>query len=227
LFAYTTITKYYRIHAFTIIINLRRYLMRKHYIRHLLPGILLFSLIIAGCEGPEGATGPQGPQGEQGPEGPQGPQGIEGNANATLFIFEGHNFNAAQTALRDVEDDEPLLSAWLTYLVIHQTSSDLIYVVPGPIHGMNSAYSVTHNYFGEGWADEGTLRTVISLSSGNGETYDAIHILRIRSSDTEAMSSFQDDSYTEINLMDELIPAELDVSDYHAVLDRSSTHIKT
>lgn len=193
--------------------------------------ILLFSLTITGCEGPEGATGPQGeqglegatgPQGEQGPEGPegpQGPQGIEGNANATLFIFEGHNFNSTQTALRDVEDDEPFLSAWLTYLIIHQTSSDLIYVVPGPIHGMNSTYSVTHNYFGEGWADEGTLRTVISRASGGGETYDAIHILRIRSSNTEVMSSFQDDSFAEINLKHELIPADLDVSDYHAVLD--------
>lgn len=184
--------------------------------------ILLFSLIIAGCEGPEGPTGPQGSQGElgtAGPQGPQGPQGIEGNANATLFIFEGHNFNVGPTAMRDIEDDEPLLSAWLTYLVIHQPSSDLIYVVPGPIDGTNGTYSVTHNYFGEGWADEGTLRTIISLRSGNGRAFDAIHILRIRSSDTEVMNSIQNNSFTEINLKNKLIPADLDVSDYHAVLD--------
>lgn len=47
------------------------------------------------CEGPEGPMGPQGQQGPQGEQGPQGAPGEDGTANATVHIFDGHDFSSS------------------------------------------------------------------------------------------------------------------------------------
>ena len=46
--------------------------------------LLIFAVLLTGCEGSEGPAGPVGPQGEQGPAGPQGPPG---NANVQVVTF--------------------------------------------------------------------------------------------------------------------------------------------
>ena len=167
---------------------------------------LLFACAEDGEPGPQGPQGEQGIQGDPGPQGEQGEQGEKGDtgvANATLYIFDGHDFSLSGTATREValESEEQMTqSAWLVYAV----SGYFTYYLPGYGKGAVSEYRV-NNY----WTD-GNANINIVLAVGAGEAFDEFHIFRIEASNTEDNSSptRTDQSF---------IPEGLDVNDYEAV----------
>lgn len=164
--------------------------------------VLAFLLAGIACEGPAGPQGPQGPQGErgsagiQGEQGPQGPQGdtgaqgtpgADGNANVTLYIFDGNNFSTTTNAIRriNLENETELIeSAWLVYLRYPQPASNefpfIYYHVPGLGFAGNSEYRVNHSWR----AISLDAQFEVRRASGPGENYDQIRIIRIESSET-------------------------------------------
>jgi hypothetical protein len=162
----------------------------------------------AGCELLTGGGGSQGEHaGPQGPQGPQGEPGEDGNANVDLYIFGSHNFNTSPTAVLhvdDVDETEMKESAWLVYLLVN----NIFYQIPGP--GLNGLSTYRSFVF---WSNS-MQRVVIEIrrTDGSGEGYDEIRVIRIGASnvtDNRATSAPEQS----------LIPAHLDTSDYHAVVE--------
>ena len=160
--------------------------------------------ILASFTACELLTGAEGPQGEQGPP---GVPGEDGNANVDLYIFDGHDFSTSSTAARhvdDVSETEMKESAWLMYLVIN----NIFYQMPGP--GWN-AFSTYRSFVF--WSNSMQLVVLeINRTDGSGETYDEIRVIRIAASDVK-------DNRAPSAPEQSLIPAHLDTSDYHAVVE--------
>lgn len=110
------------------------------------------------------------------------PINLQGNANVTLYIFDGHDFTADIQVLRTVtglSESDFLSSSWVVYLVELQTDGDYIfYPIPrsGGIFGL-SDYSYASVYSGLGFATFD-----IRLTDGPGETYEEIRIIRTAAS---------------------------------------------
>jgi len=125
---------------------------------HFLTFAILLGLLA--CEGQAGPEDPQGPRGEQGPIGPQGDTGqqgtqgvpvADGNANVTLYIFNGNNFSNTNIATRRIllDNEQQLIeSGWLFYLRFSQPANNefpfIHYYVPGRGFAGNSEYRVNH-----------------------------------------------------------------------------------
>lgn len=179
-------------------------------------------LIAASCEGPEGPTGPegpQGPQGEQGPQGPEGPQGPTGNANVTVYIFDGHDFSASSfidVCLGEgISEEETRESAFNVYLgVDNGTGFGIIYFhIPGFGDFGTSEYDAITAFDTPGGICGGTPQPLVELSvvSGPGETYDEIRIVVVVANNVIDNRSKQ---------LTPLIPEEtLDISDYNSVIE--------
>lgn len=170
--------------------------------------ILAIGLASVACEGPSGPDGPQGPQGEQGPE---GPQGVQGNANVTLYIFDGHDFSTSTEIHRDIEVNNPEESVWLVYLIESATTVcnnplGCGYLLPGTGFLGDSYYRVFLQY------SLTPFRISINRESGPGEEYSTIHIIRIEATNVEDHTNLSKKVST-------LIPGDLDVSDFNAVIE--------
>ncbi len=192
--------------------------------------ITVLAIFLAGiaCEGPAGPEGPQGlqgeqgltgPQGEQGPQGDAGPQGTpgaDGNANVTLYIFDGNNFNTTTNAIRRIMLDneaELIDSAWLVYLRYPQPANTefpfIYYHVPGFGFAGSSEYRVNHT-----WREISLdAQFEIRRASGSGENYDQIRIIRIESSET-----VEENSVAGKLAWHSHIPPGLNVDDYDEVV---------
>jgi len=177
----------------------------------LLSSILLGFVLILGCEGPEGPTGPAGPEGPQGDQGPEGPEGPAGNANVTVHIFDGHDFNS-DPIYTDTEglfinfetESEANQNSWNYYLK-YQTGWFLD--IPG--WGFGNA---TEYYTGHIWQEnESRIRFYIEAVDGPGEQYEEVHIVQIEANSTE--------DHTSAKQKTTVIPENLDMSDYEAVMD--------
>jgi hypothetical protein len=195
--------------------------------------ILLIGIVVilsTGCRGSEGPTGPQGaigPQGEPGPAGVQGPPGEDGNANVTLHIFDGHNFSGVPNldlCLGDnISEEEMLQSSWQVYLGAEIEEFGLIYWhIPGAANA--SEYGVITAYDAEGVICIEELQpqpqpfVEIGRMDGPGEEYDEIRIIQV------AASNVVDHRNNETN---SLVPDNLDLTDYKAVLDYFGSSIST
>jgi hypothetical protein len=149
-------------------------------------------------------VGPQGEQGPEGPQGEQGPPGEDGNANVTLYVFDGYDFTGEDFTNRFVDlnsEQEMRESAWLYYLVLFP--NEIYYSVPG-VGSFGGEYLVGRQWTG------GSSRHVINCVSGGCGEYGEIHIIRIEGSNVVDNRSKQADS---------IIPDDLDVTDYNAVLE--------
>lgn len=178
----------------------------------------------AACDGPVGPEGPEGPpgqdgaQGPQGPEGPQGPAGEDGNANATLYIFDGHDFGSSVSTSRCVPAtlQETNGSSWQHYLFNEVSSGVRWYAVPGvgPTQGgVGSEYRVSYDWTTNApCANEG--RHYFRRQSGNGEEFDQIRIIQIEATNSEDCTG---GGCLRAATAPEL-PADLDISDYDAVM---------
>src|SRR5690606_22198983 len=74
----------------------------------------------AGQDGDEGIAGTDGEEGSAGADGEDGAKGETGNANATLYKFDGHDFSESDYTARLVEsanEQELSESAWLVYFM--------------------------------------------------------------------------------------------------------------
>ena len=189
--------------------------------------ITVLAIFLAGiaCEGPEGPQGEQGPtglqgeQGQQGPQGDTGPQGIpgaDGNANVTLYIFDGNNFTTTTNAIRHInlENETELIdNAWLVYLRYPQPANNefpfLYYHVPGLGFGGNSEYRVNHTWRAISLGAQFEIRR----ASGAGENYDQIRIIRIESSETVEGADVAGKL-----AMNSQIPNGINVYDYYEVV---------
>lgn len=169
-----------------------------HFTR-LLTAVLIIGLPIVACEGPAGPEGTRGPQGEEGPQGP------EGTANATLYKFDGNDFSVNGFTERYIElenEAEVTESSWLVYLVYRGR----YFHIPGMGRGQ-----LTHYYAFHHWQEQfSRARVVIDVESGNGESYEEIHIIRIQVSNVV-------DSRSKVSVG--LIPDDLNAEDYHSVLE--------
>ncbi len=183
--------------------------MKTYCLRVFTVFLMSIALVLAsGCEGPEGPQGEQGPQGPQGPQGEQGPQGPPGNANVTRYIFGPHNFttnNIAVLLFEAIDEVEAEESAFLVYLVNQFDDGIDAHHVPGFGAGGASEYRVFH----QTWVDDPEEVDVV-LASGPGESYDNIYVFHIGSNSTED---------TTAKRVGSLIPDDLDLSDYQAVID--------
>lgn len=182
--------------------------------------VLLFgSILLLGCEGPEGPTGSAGPEGPQGPQGPEGPQGLTGNANVTVHIFDGHDFTSNFTAdstdgyfLNFENEDEANQNLWKYYL---KHNTEWYVEIPGMGFNANSEY-----YAGHIWDKQrSTLNFFVGLVDGPGEEYEEIHIVQVEANNTE--------DHTSGKQATNLIPENLDMSDYEAVIDYYGNNVET
>lgn len=198
--------------------------------------LIVFALMLAtaacdGPVGPQGDRGSQGPAGEDGTQGPQGPQGPagddgadgqdgqdgqdgeDGNANVTLYTFDGHDFSASSSWGHCFELENALelhSSAWIYYLV---SSSGTFWSVPGYGPGNQSFYGTRYRWNAPGTGCDNATHW-IDLEVGGGEDYSSISILQIEAS--EIVNNLT------VGLRasgQELIPADLDVTDYDAVVE--------
>lgn len=164
-------------------------------------------LAAGACEGPEGPQGEQGPQGPEGPrgeQGPEGPAGEDGNANVTLYVFDGYDFTGEDFTARFVNlnsQEEMRESAWLYYLVLFP--NEIYYAIPG-FGSFGGEYLV-----GRQWTGSSSRHVINCVDGGCGE-YGEIHIIRIAGTNVVDNRSKNVDS---------LIPQDLDISDYNAVLE--------
>lgn len=166
---------------------------------------LAVGLAAGACEGPEGPQGERGPQGEQGPEGSPGEDGEDGNANVTLYVFDGYDFTGEDFTARFVNlnsEEEMRESAWLYYLVLFP--NEIYYSIPG-FGSFGGEYLV-----GRQWTGSSSRHVINCVDGGCGE-YGEIHIVRIAAPNVVDNRSKQAGSL--------LIPQDLDVTDYFAVLD--------
>lgn len=204
--------------------------MNKQQLLYILSLFLIIGLITIACEGPEGPMGPQGPQGQQGSQGEQGPQGGQGppgeqgpmgNANVTLYIFDGHNFSENFLAIRRIElESEKDLneSAWLyyqRYSTLNPNFPFTYYHVPGRGFGGSSEYRANHVWR----AIELDAQFEIRRASGSGETYDQILIFRIESSEVIDKTGDAGKIAGSVKSGQSIIPPDLDVTDYYAVVE--------
>lgn len=127
--------------------------------------------------------------GKDGLDGAQGPQGPMGNANVTLYEFEGtYNFaNTSQfqfTCDSTVEEAEN--SLWQGFIVL-ASDERLSFSVPGYGTGSSTFYRLYVDiYFGRAdiW---------IGRSTGPGETYNKVRIFRILANNTGAVNKTMSD----------------------------------
>lgn len=197
--------------------------------------VLTLIFATAACDGPvgpQGDTRPQGEQGERGPRGPagedgqdgqdgergpRGPAGEDGNANVTLYVLDGYEFAyPTDRVIKCIDlnsEQEMIESAWLYYLVMADGRS---FSVPG--EGSNrEEYGVFRIWNAGGCPNESAHRIYRGNDGFYGTyAYANIHIIRIESSNVLDPSGL---SAGLRSFADSLIPADLDVSDYHAVMD--------
>lgn len=133
-----------------------------------------------GVPGERGATGERGPAGPAGPAGPKGDKGDPGNANVTLYTFGQVDYRSVLTR----EVSIPLLAGevrervlLLPFLV--QTTSNLIYPVPGP--GLNN-FSEYRSFIRISTTN--TITLGISKASGPGELYQNIRVFKVVANST-------------------------------------------
>jgi len=164
---------------------------------------VVVSLTFFSCsDGRDGIDGIDGTQGEQGP---QGPQGVEGNANVTMYIFEGYDFNAvfdAELYFPDVSEEEFYESGWFAYLVFEVDTGteivDLYYQIPGYGRQNHSFYQAVWYYY------LGNSTLAIQRVNGPGEVYSGIRVIQVHANNFESYNSpFQE---------------EVDFGDYEAVI---------
>lgn len=185
----------------------------------LLTTILLSFALFLGCEGPEGPAGPKGPQGEQGAQGPEGPQGPAGNANVTVHIFDGHDFSNDAVAdstegvsVNFENESVAIQNSWNIYL---KDVSGWYLDVPGWGINHQSEY-----YTGHIWNEtDSRMNFWIQVVEGPGEQYEEIHIVQIEANNTEDHTSGKQAA--------NLIPENLDMSDYEAVMDYYGDSVET
>lgn len=164
-----------------------------------------------GPQGPAGDDGADGQDGQDGQQGPQGPAGEDGNANVTQYTFAGHDFSSTNEAILDftgITTEEMNQSAWLVYLI---RASGNVYPIPGWGLSGNTEYRIYRFHLA---SNNGTARTVVVRHDGPGEEYAEIIVIRIVANNTEDCPGGCLRASPE-----SLIPSDLDVWDYHAVLD--------
>lgn len=185
----------------------------------ILSSILFGFISLFGCEGSEGPTGPAGPEGPQGEQGPEGPQGPAGNANVTVHIFDGHDFisdavySDEDGLLLDFESEsEATQNIWKYYL---KHGSGWFIEIPGMGYNANSEY-----YTGHIWDEQNsTLDFFVGLVDGPGEQYEQVHIVQVEANNTEDHTTGKQNG--------NLIPDNLDMSDYEAVIDYYGDNVTT
>jgi hypothetical protein len=145
----------------------------------------IFFLIgmIFSCEGPEGPPGPPGPTGEQGvagPIGPQGVQGADGNANVSLYTFEGHDFTATNAVIYHIDDtskEQFDTNLYLIYMGQFDDQREIWYQMPGYGELRQTQYQSHMRYFFNNTRASATIfRTP---DTGPGEVYDETRIFTI------------------------------------------------
>ena len=174
----------------------------------ILIAVLSLAIVFTGCEGP---MGPRGPAGES-IQGLPGEDGQDGNADVDLYIFDGHdfeNYSGTDRFIDDVTKEVAEESAWLVYLIRFNNDGDrLYYKIPGQGANGWSEYRTFHSW--NSLFD--SYRFLISLHAGDGEGYPEIRIIRIGINETiDLRTSSQTISANGL-------PANLDTSDYHAVV---------
>lgn len=136
-------------------------------------------------------------------EGPTGPEGPQGNANVTVYRFDGHDFDEIPKAFREIEDIRRLSemheNIWLVYLI----SGVAVYHIPGNVRG--SDFLIFHSWD----SNSETVRFSIWLSTigGSNLSFGEIRIIRIAPGEIVGKQKFHQSS----------VPADLDVSDFSAV----------
>jgi hypothetical protein len=154
--------------------------------------ITIFMMVSCGMfEGPEGPQGEQGPMGEQGPQGnpgtagapgpigqvgatgPKGDKGDPGESNVRLYTFAGHNYASAQSYFVDISGIGPQVDAHLFFVYLVDTSTAVIYPIPGQGISGISTYRVWWLRIG----NNVSLRT--QRSAGPGESYGEMRVITI------------------------------------------------
>lgn len=136
-------------------------------------------------------------------------KGVDGNANATLYLFPGYDFggssNFTNRCIELNSEQELRECAWIYYLV-SGTTNPLYYSVPG-FGAFGGEYLV-----GRQWGSlcgSSASRHVITCVDGTCGEYDEIHILRIEASNVIDNRSKR---------AGVVIPDDLDLSDYREMM---------
>ena len=157
--------------------------------------------------GPKTESGWDSPLNLQGPPGEDGEDGEDGNANVKLFVVNGHDFAATISAQRLIHGiSNGVSSVWIVYLVKDGWRF--------PISGYGSdGHSLYRVQIG---LDSGTVDVRIRRVEGPGEEYDNIHIIQI---EAETIAAKHSSNSNVAHLQNTVIPPDLDISDYYAVLE--------
>ena len=168
----------------------------KSFTRLAVCAITIATVSIISCKkgdtGPAGPAGPAGAQGAQGVQGVAGPSGQSGNANVMQYIYFADASGIDLTGpapnqnkfglLIDASNDTLENCAWFMYL--HRDGA--WFGIPGAGEGDTSTYSFFYGYISN------ALDTAIFLASrtsGPGEVFDAMKVVRILVSGTVTNST--------------------------------------
>lgn len=191
--------------------------------QYILSFFLIIGFITIACEGPEGPMGPQGQQGPQGEQGPQGTPGEDGTANATVHIFDVHDFSSSlATDLclgENISHPEMIESSWNVYLGRDNGDFDLIYWhIPGLGNFGASEYDAVTAYDFPGTICLSEQPLIeIRRRSGPGEEYDEIRIVQIVASNVIDHRGKQEVARS---------PEIPDVSNYYALVDYFGNNVQ-
>lgn len=121
--------------------------------------IALFAL--DGNPGPQGQQGPPGPVGQTGPPGP-GP---------TMFTFPAHNYSTSASYFVNLAGLGPQVNDVMIWVYLVDTSTGVIYPIPGKGISGNSDYRVW-------WLSIGSSISVrTQRAAGPGENYGEVRVL--------------------------------------------------
>lgn len=162
-------------------------------------------LIFTACEGP---AGPEGPAGADGQDGAPGQDGEDGNANVTVYIFDGHDFSSSSSyflpGITGLTETEMKESAWDVYML---ATNDIYYPIPGYGENGLSEYRVFYSFN----SSNSEVDFDIRLETGTGEQYNEVRIVRT------AANNVEDNTTTKVS-GDSQEP-QVDFSNYQEVVD--------
>ncbi|WP_162418223.1 collagen-like protein [Cyclobacterium roseum] len=165
-------------------------------------------------EGPQGEAGPVGPQGEMGPvgprgergepgqkgdqgemgpagprgaQGPKGEQGAPGNANVTVYTFDGQDF--AINSLKQLEISMSIDDFNNKLFYTYMKRGNVWYILPNYGNAGRTYYRTYHQYISNRSAVQITIARV--TTTGPGETYEEVKVVAIETTENLVPTAIQ------------------------------------
>ena len=128
-----------------------------------------------GQRGERGDRGEIGPVGPRGPQGPKGEQGAPGNANVTVYTFDGQDF--ASGSIQHIEISMSIDDFNKKLFYTYMRRGNVWYILPNYGNAGQTYYRTYHQYIPNRSAVQITIARV--NTTGPGELYEEVKVVAI------------------------------------------------